>query len=50
MQKKLEAQKVCYLPQINESTALISVVQETMERSQNVAKECNRKTMSLLMT
>ena len=40
-------QKVWYLKQMNESPTSISVVAETLKRSQKVAEECNKKSISV---
>ena len=40
-------QQVCYLPQINESPTSVSVVAETMKRSQAIAEECNKSSISV---
>ena len=41
-------QKVWYLKQMNESPTSISVVAETLKRSQKVAEECNENSISVI--
>lgn len=41
----LPKQRICYLPQINESPTSLQVVMETMKQSQRIAQECNQPYM-----
>ena len=44
---ELDAQKVWYLPQINQSPTSSAVVLETMKRSQRLAEECGKDSIAV---
>ena len=45
--KQVTKQKIWYLQQINESPTSYSIVFETMHRSSEIAKECNRDSIAV---